>query len=122
MKTLIILLNTTNENSSSTQVIPRTNNNSRFGYEFINRTSKRFINYAKIKEKKFGNKKLYGNVGSAYLIDAGNMLHRGLYGEDRLMLHFNFSQSNSYCDYKSPEDEEVIKFYFHNLEEKKNLL
>ncbi len=118
---IIILLNTTNEKSSLTQVIPSTNNNPRFGYEFITRTSKRFINYAKIKENKFGNKKIYGEIGSAYLIDAGNMLHKGLYGEDRLMLHFNFAQSRSYCEFKSLKDEEVIKFYFHNLKEKRKL-
>ncbi len=119
---LIILLNTTNEKSSLTQVIPGTNNNPRFGYELIKRTSKRFINYAKIKENKFGNKKLYGEIGSAYLIDAGNMLHKGIYGEDRLMLHFNFCQSSSYCEFKSPDDKDVIKFYFHDLKNKRTIL
>ena len=84
----------TNQESTCTEVIPKTHNSSRIGIEFYkHRETKEFIEYAKNKEKKLGSKKLFGDIGTTYIFDAGNMLHRGSAGTDRVMFQINFTSS-----------------------------
>ena len=90
---MILILNQTTQKSTCTEIIPRTNKSPRFGYELFPRESPKFIDYAKREKNKNGSKKIFGKVGSTYLFDAGNTLHRGDYGDDRLILHFVFSCS-----------------------------
>ena len=92
---MILLLNPTSDKSTCTEIIPKTNKSPRFGYELSPRDNPKFIDHAKREKKKNGSIKIFGKVGSTYLFDAGNTLHRGNYGEDRLMLHFNFA-----CSYR----------------------
>ena len=93
---MILLLNPTSNKSTCTEIIPRTNKSPRFGYELFHPESPKFIDYAKREKNKNGSKKIFGKVGSTYLFDAGNTLHRGNFGDDRLMLHFNFA-----CSYRN---------------------
>ena len=54
------------------------------------------INLSTIQKKKefeFGSKKLYGDIGTTFIFDAGNMLHRGLEGGNRLMFQINLTCS-----------------------------
>ena len=90
----IVMLLPTNKESTCTEVIPKTHNSSRIGIEFYKqRETKEFIDYAKNMAKKFGSKKLFGDIGTTYIFDAGNMLHRGSSGTDRAMLQINFTSS-----------------------------
>tara|TARA_B100000242_G_C43039114_1_gene484647 strand:+ start:1314 stop:2207 length:894 start_codon:yes stop_codon:yes gene_type:complete len=93
----IVLLKSTNEDSTCTQVIPRTHRSYRLNFEFYKhqRDKNSFINYSKLKEKKFNSVKLIGEIGSTFIFDAGNMLHRGLPGEDRILCQINFTSSRT---------------------------
>ena len=93
---IAVLLNSTSDKSTCTEIIPGTNKSARFGYELSPRENQKFVDYAKSEKEKNGSVKLFGKVGSTFLFDAGNTLHRGNHGDDRLMLHFNFSCSSSY--------------------------
>jgi hypothetical protein len=42
-------------------------------------------------KNRFGSVKFTGRAGDMFIMDAGNGLHRGNYGLDRWMLHFNFA-------------------------------
>ena len=90
----IVMLRPTNKNSTCTQIIPRTHREYRLGFEFQqDRSSDEFINYTKKKELQYGSKKLYGDIGTTFIFDAGNMLHRGLEGGNRLMFQINLTCS-----------------------------
>ena len=43
--------------------------------------------------------KVIGNAGDVFLFDAGNGLHKGVYGEDRALIHLIFSQMRYYAEY-----------------------
>ena len=96
--TLIILLNNTNERSSYTAFINKTHQKSWF-FQKHGRNSKSF----KKKSQGYADKnlvsKVIGNAGDVFLFDAGNGLHRAVYGEDRAMIHLIFSQMRYYAEY-----------------------
>ena len=108
---LVTLLNKTTENSICTEVIPTTHNNPRFltDFEISNRQS--YIAKAKKKANNLGSIKLFGDIGTTYLFDAGNLLHRASFGtEDRAMLFFIFSCSYSYT---RTQPAELVNKYRH---------
>ncbi|MBT7900231.1 MAG: hypothetical protein HN601_04710 [Candidatus Marinimicrobia bacterium] len=95
---LIILLNNTDENSTHTAYINRTNQNSwifKSENKFNKNFKKRANNYADTNVVS----KLIGQAGDVFLFDAGNGLHKGVYGKDRGMIHLNFSQMRRYAGY-----------------------
>ena len=92
----IVLLQPTDENSTCTQVIPKTHNSPRFEFEFYDeRHTENFVRYAKNKEAKYGSVKLFGDIGSTFIFDAGNMLHKGAEGTNRLMFQINLTCSHT---------------------------
>ena len=98
---LIILLNTPNL-STRTRVIKRTHKNRHLFYNVPkigsnNRFSKLNKLKAKALEKLNGTDDLIGNTGTSFLIDAGNALHKAVYGENRSIIHFNFAVNFSYA-------------------------
>ena len=43
--------------------------------------------------------KMIGKKGDIFIFDAGNGIHRAVYGNDRIVLHFNFAQMRSYAEF-----------------------
>ena len=107
---IILLLNQTSEKSTCTEIIPRTNKSARFGYELSLRENQKFVDYAKNEKEKNGSIKMFGKIGSTFLFDAGNTLHRGSYGDDRLILHFKFSCSSRYI-FKAGQKHSNVRDY-----------
>ena len=95
---IIILLNNTDENSTHTAYIKKTNQNSWF-LKSENRFNKNFKKKANDYADTNGVSKLIGQAGDVFLFDAGNGLHKGVYGKDRAMIHINFSQMRRYAGY-----------------------
>ncbi|MBO8221438.1 hypothetical protein [Prochlorococcus marinus] len=103
-----MLLNKTNYNSTCTELIPKTNKNFRPQAEFYKlRMQKKFMSYAKNEEKEKGTVKLYGEIGSTFIFDAGNMLHKGVPGSNRLMFQINFT---SFASNKNELDKKLNKY------------
>jgi len=96
--TLIILLNNTNAKSSHTAFINKTHQKSWF-FQNHNRFSKNFIKKSQGYADKNIVSKVIGNAGDVFLFDAGNGLHKAVYGEDRAMIHLIFSQMRYYAEY-----------------------
>ena len=119
---LIILLNKTNSDSTCTEIIPKTHKSFRFGYEFFKWDSFKFIKYVQKKLSTNNSQKIFGDIFTAYLIDAGNALHKGNYGKDRLMMHFNFVTSRSYISYEDPKSKVNQLKYFGNTFSKDNII
>lgn len=104
----IMMLNNTDKKSTCTQVIPKTNKRFRPQAEFYKlRMKNEFKSYAKNQENKKGAFKLFGETGSTFIFDAGNMLHRGVSGSDRLMFQINFS---SFVSNKNELDKKLNKY------------
>ncbi len=101
---IILILNNMTIDSTCTEVIPGTHLNPRFLYDITRRDSTGFVRYSEAKKNTNGSIKLFGDIGTTYLFDAGNALHKACFGSDnRLMLHWNFACSRSYLRSCSPE-------------------
>ena len=75
-----------------------------------NRFSKKNINLAKKLELKYSVKNITGSSGDVYLFDAGNGLHKAVYGDDRYIIHLNFASMRRYSNYdKNFEKIEKLK-------------
>ena len=104
-----VMLQPTDINSTCTEVIPKTQNSSRIKFEFYKeRNSNEFIKYVNGKEKLYGSKKLFGDIGSTFIFDAGNMLHRGKAGKNRLMFQINLTCSHTQKSGTSNKNSEKI--------------
>ncbi len=110
---LVILLNKITTKNTHTEYIKSSNNNSWF-LSGHNRKKKAFIK--KINEIKKNNSiiKIIGEPGDVFLFDAGNGLHKGIYGDDRVLIHLNFAQMRLYANYDEDfEKKELLKKNLH---------
>lgn len=103
-----ILLNDLNENCSHTEYLMGTNQISWFGDIRMNRTDKSFQSKVAKYISKNDKKKIIGKSGDIFLFDAGNGLHKAIYGTDRLWIHLNFAQNRSYANYNNHYEEENV--------------
>ena len=99
---LIILLNDTKNISTRTRVIKSTHKSSHLLYDIPrigsnNRFSKLNVIRTNVLERLNGSYDLIGNIGTSFLIDAGNAFHKAIYGENRSIIHFNFAVNLSYA-------------------------
>jgi hypothetical protein len=95
---IIILLNDTNEHSTHTRYIKKTHK-LQWIFKNINRTNVKFIKKSKDLELCNPIKNIYGKKGEVFIFDAGNGLHKGVYNEDRFILHINIARKRQYADY-----------------------
>lgn len=109
---ILMYLSDVTETSTKTIVIPRTSKKFRMLYEFFDRRNPKAIEKANREKTKHGEFNLCGPKLTAFLIDAGNMMHKAEYLGERLMLHFNFSTSTFYCQYEDPDSQKNLDKYF----------
>jgi hypothetical protein len=62
---------------------------------------------------KFGIIDLIGKKGECWIMDAGNGLHAGQYGKDRIMLHINIASSTYYNSGFPPNKDLYDRFLFN---------
>ena len=97
---LVILLNKITADNTHTEYIKSSNNFSWF-LSGHNRQKDSFI-------------KIVGEPGEVFLFDAGNGLHKGIYGDDRVLIHLNFAQMRLYASYDEDfEKKELQKKNLH---------
>lgn len=103
--TLVVFLNDLNETSTHTEYVKKSNNKSWF---LINdeRKNKKFQNIVNKLVFKSGTEKIIGKKGEIFIFDAGNGLHRGFPGNDRLMIHLNFAQMRRHAYYDANFEKE----------------
>jgi hypothetical protein len=104
---IIILLCDTNNHSSFTRYISKSHKLS-WMFKNTNRTNVKFINRAKELEVFNPIKDIYGKKGEVFIFDAGNGLHKGIYGSDRYILHLNFARKRQYANYNENFEKEKI--------------
>jgi len=105
---IMIFLADVEKNSTHMEYIKKSQKNSWIFKSVVreNYNFKKKVNEEMSKKEIF---KMVGKKGDIYIFDAGNGLHRAIYGDDRYLLHFNFAQMRSYAEFDT------------NFEKKKNL-
>jgi len=107
---IIVLLNDVGENHTCTEFIPKSHKNSWLLLLDEDRNKDKFKKMAAGYKNRFGSVKFTGRAGDMFIMDAGNGLHRGNYGLDRWMLHFNFAINWRYNSYGIDGDQQLKDF------------
>ena len=112
--TIIVLLNDTNEHSTRTRYITKTHK-LQWIFKNINRTNIKFIKKCAELELCYPIKDIYGKKGEVFIFDAGNGLHKGVYNEDRFILHLNIARKRQYANYNKNFEKQKVEEDESNL-------
>jgi hypothetical protein len=115
---IMVLLDDVTEKSTYMEYIKKSQKNAwvfknitREGYKF-----KKKIN-DELNKKDIDIFKMIGKKGDVFIFDAGNGLHRAVYGDDRYILHFNFAQMRAYAEfnnnYEINKDVNNLENFYH---------
>ena len=95
---LMILLNDIDHNNTHMEYINKTHLKNY--YSRVSRSNNKFIKYTSAMKSKNTITKIIGRKGDVYIFDAGNGVHRAVYGnENRIMCHFNFTNNFAHSDF-----------------------
>jgi hypothetical protein len=109
LRQVTLMANLTNVKTQDTHMEYISKSNNKYWFYPPDRLSKRFINYADkvLHSSRYGRFNTYGEIGTTFLFDAGNGLHRQVSGENRIILHINFVDNLAFTgfnpDWKFPE-------------------
>jgi len=114
--TIMVLLDDVTEKSTYMEYIKKSQKNA---WVFKNITRERYKFKKKLNDElnKKDIFKMIGKKGDIFIFDAGNGLHRAVYGDDRYILRFNFAQMRAYAEfnnnYEINKDVNNLENFYH---------